>query len=150
MKSRPGFALAAALMAMVVIAVLVTGALFASSQETHASTAEILEARAAGYAERAVMGRVAGWNAGVCDSLAVGGVIMETPAADPPLESSLYITRLDSAVFLIVGEGRIASLNGVTRIRRRIGVLVSTTRDAQNSIRVKRVSEQAWAAIYTM
>ena len=75
---------------------------------------------------------------------------METPPADPPFESSDYITRLDSAVFLIVGEGRIASPNGVSRIRRRVAVFVSTTRDAQNSILVRRVSEQAWAAIYTM
>lgn len=150
MRQRAGFALAVALMALVIIAILVTAALFATSQETHVSEAELLETSALGYAERVTLDQMTSWNAGVCDSLPVGGVIKETPAADPPFESSVYVTRLDSAVFLIVGEGRIASRNGVLRIRRRVGVLVTTERDAQNIERVRRVSEQAWAAIYTM
>ncbi len=150
MRKRQGFALAVALMALVVIAVLVTGALFATSQETHVSEAELLETRASGYAERAALNELASWKAELCDSLPVGGVIRETPAADPPFESSVYVTRLDSAVFLIVGEGSIASQNGVARVRRRVGVLVRTERDAQNNERVRRVSEQAWAALYSM
>lgn len=150
MTRRAGFALAMALMALVVIAVLVSAALFATSQETHVSESELLETRASGYAERAALIQMASWNAGLCDALAVGGVIKETPAANPPFESSVYVTRLDSAVFLIVGEGRISSQNGVPRIRRRVAVLVRTERDMQNVERVRRVSEQAWAAIYTM
>ena len=150
MKRRDGFALAVALMAIVIIALLVTGALFSTSQETHVSEAELLETRAIGYAERAALNKVSSWNASSCDSLPIGGVIKETPAADPPFESSVFVTRLDSAVFLIVGEGRIASPHGALRLRRRVGVLVRTARDAQNIQRVRRVSEQAWTAIYTM
>lgn len=150
MRQRRGFVLAVALMALVVIAVLVTAALFATSQETHISEAEVLETMASGYAERVALNQISNWNAGLCDSLPVGGVIKETPVADPPFESAVYITRLDSAVFLFVGEGSIASQNGTARIRRRVGVLVRTERDAQNAERVRRVSEQAWAALYTM
>jgi len=150
MKLRSGFALAIALMALVLIAILVTGALFATSQETHVTEAKLLEARAAGYAERVVLDKVSSWNAAACDALPVGGVIRETPAADPPFESSVYITRLDSAVFFIVGEGRVTSSNGAQRIRRRVGVLVRTVRDTANAERARRVSEQAWTAIYTM
>lgn len=150
MTQRRGFALAVALMALVVITVLVTAALFATSQETHISEAEVLETMASGYAERVTIDQISSWNAGLCDSLPTGGVIKETPAADPPFESSVYVTRLDSALFFIVGEGSIASQNGEARIRRRVGVLVRTERDTKNAERVRRVSEQAWAALYTM
>ncbi|MEO7368797.1 MAG: hypothetical protein ABIZ36_12630 [Gemmatimonadaceae bacterium] len=150
MRHRQGFALAVALMALVVIAVLVTAALFATSQETHVSEAELLETRASGYAERVALDQIASWNAALCDSLPLGGVIKGAPPADPPFESSVYVTRLDSAVFFIVGEGSIASQTGAARIRRRVGVLVRTERDSQNVERVLRVSEQAWAALYTM
>ncbi len=137
-------------MGVVVIATLVAGVLFATSQETHVSEAELLEARASGYAERVALDQLVSWRAGPCDSLAVGGVIRATPSADPPFESSVYITRLDSAVFFIVGEGSIVSQNGVARIRRRVGVLVRIQRDSQNIERALRVSEQAWTALYTM
>lgn len=150
MRQRRGFALAVALMALVIIAILVTAVLFATSQETHVSEGELLETRSSGYAEWVSLDKMATWNAAQCDSLPVGGVIKETPPADPPFESTVYVTRLDSAVFFIVGEGSIASQNGVARIRRRVGVLVRIERDAQNVERVRRVSEQAWTALYTM
>lgn len=149
MTERKGFALAAALMALVLVAVMVTGALFASSQETHASEAEVLETRAAAYAENAVLKRVGSWNPISCDALALGAVIIENPPADPPFESTVFVTRLDSAVFLVVGEGRIAS-RGAFRVRRRIAIAVRIARDAQGAEHAFRVSEQAWTALYQM
>ena len=137
------------MMALVLVAVMITGALFASSQETHASEAEMLEARAAAYAERAVLTKIDSWDAILCDALAPGAVIIANPPADPPLESTVYITRLDSAVFLVVGEGRIAS-SGPTRVRRRIAIAVKIARDAQGVEHAMRVSEQAWTALYQM
>lgn len=147
--NRRGFALAAALMAVVLIAMMITGILFAASQETHAGEAEVLEARAAAYAERAVLKQIDSWNPVTCDGLAVGGVLIENPPADLPLESTVYVTRLDSAVFLVVGEGRITS-GGAVRVRRRIAVAVRIARDAQGVERVLRVSEQAWTALYQL
>jgi hypothetical protein len=149
LAERRGFALAAALMAVVLIAVMVTGALFASSQDTHASEAEALETRAASYAERVALNKIDTWDAVLCDALAPGGVIITNPPSDPPLESTVYITRLDSAVFLIVGEGRITS-SGPIRVRRRIAIAVKIARDAQGVEHASRVSEQAWTALYQM
>lgn len=146
---RRGFALAAALMALVLVAAMITGALFASSQETHASEAESLEARAATYAERAAINKLDTWDAVLCDALAPGAVIIANPPANPPLESTVYITRLDSALFLIVGEGRITS-SGPLRVRRRIAIAVKIARDAQGVEHALRVSEQAWTALYQM
>ena len=56
MKRRVGFALVAALVAIVLIAVLVTGALFSVNQEAHATSALLLDRQASGYAERAAIG----------------------------------------------------------------------------------------------
>jgi hypothetical protein len=148
-KHRDGFALAAALLALVLVSVMVTGALFATSQETHASEAEVLDTRAAAYAERAVLKEIDSWNGSSCDALAPGGVIIDNPPADPPLESTVFITRLDSAVFLVVGEGRIAS-SGSFRIRRRVAIAVRIARDAQGVEHALRVSEQAWTALYQL
>ena len=136
-------------MALVLIAIIATGALFATGQETHASEAELLDARAAAYAERAALNRIASFNATACDSMGMGTVLIETPAADPPLESTVYITRLDTAVFLVVGEGRIAS-GGTTRIRRRIAISLRIARDTNGIAHATRVSEQAWTALYQM
>lgn len=149
MRRRLGFALAAALMALVLVAVMITGALFASSQETHASEAEVLETRAEAYAEQAALRKFDSWDPVLCDALALGAVIIANPPADPPLESTVYITRLDSAVFLVVGEGRIAS-GGQSRVRRRIAIAVKIVRDAQGAERALRLSEQAWTALYQM
>src|SRR4051812_20101114 len=147
--TRTGFALVAALMALVLVAVMITGALFASSQETHASEAELLETRAAAFAERAVLTKIDSWDAVLCDALTPGAVIIANPPAEPPLESTVYITRLDSAVFLVVGEGRIAS-GGQLRVRRRIAIAIKIARDAQGVEHALRVGEQAWAALYQM
>jgi hypothetical protein len=136
-------------MAIVLIAVMVTGALFATSQETHATEAEALDARAAAYAERAVLGAIDSWDGVSCDALSPGAVIIVNPPTDPPLESTLFITRLDSAAFLVVGEGRMTS-SGAVRIRRRIAVAVKIARDAQGVEHASRVSEQAWTALYQL
>ena len=149
MMRRQGFALAAALMGLVLIAVTVTGAMFATNQETRASDAEMLEQKTAAYAELAALSAISTWSPAGCDALAVGAVLLERPPAEPPLESTVYITRLDSALFLIVGEGRIAS-GAATRLRRRVAITVRTTRGADGQSRPMRVSEQAWAAVYQM
>ena len=146
---RRGFALAAALMAVVLIAMMITGMLFAMSQETHAGEAEVLETRVVAYAERSVLKQIDSWNALSCDGLAPGGVLIVNPPADLPLESTVYITRLDSAVFLVVGEARIAS-SGAVRIRRRIAIAVRIARDAQGVEHALRVSEQAWTGLYQL
>jgi hypothetical protein len=123
-----GFALAVALMALVLIAVMVTGALFAVTQDTRAGDAQMMSDKASAYAELAAWRAIEAWSGPTCDALAVGAVLLESPPPEPPLESAVYITRLDSALFLVVGEGRI-STRGATRLRRRVSIAVRTERD---------------------
>jgi hypothetical protein len=84
-----------------------------------------------------------------CDLLPVGSVIIRNPAPSPPLESTVYITRLDSAVFLITGEGRISD-SGASKTRRRVSIAVKITRDSLGAITSSRLSGDSWIAAYQM
>lgn len=149
MRRPSGFALPAALAAIVLIAALATAALFASNQESLATRWDILDQQAAAYAERSALRAIAGWSCGGCDDLAPGGVISETPAPDPPLESTVFITKLDSALYLVVGEGRVTSA-GATRIRRRVAITVRTARDSLGVPRAFLLHPHSWSAVYGM
>lgn len=149
MRPRAGFVLVAAIVAVVLIAALVTGAMFAANQETSATSAGILHQQASSYAERAAIATLAQWDCAACDSLAVGGVLVRGSASDPPLESTVYVTRLDSALFLVTAEGRVASEAGL-RLSRRVSIVVKIARDTTGAFRASRVSEHAWAAVYDM
>lgn len=149
MKSRPAFALVAAIVSLVLIAALVTGALFASNQETHATAAEIIDQKVSTYAERVAFTSAAEWQCPECDEMAVGSVIIRNPASSPPLESTVFITRLDSALYLVTGEGRIDDA-GVVRTRRRVSVAVKIARDSLGVPRSSRIGGESWAAAYQM
>ncbi len=149
MTRRAGFALAAALLAVVLIAVLVTAAFFAASQETHATAAQVLDQQASAYAERAAVMTIVGWTCPECDALPLGSVLTRRPQPDPPLESTVYVTRLDSAVFLVTGEGRIGSPSP-NSLRRRVSVVIAITRDSAGVSHAARVPGQAWSAAYQM
>ena len=139
----------AALVALVLIGVLVTGALFATGQEARASAAELADEKAFAFAERAAVSAAAEWACPECDVMPVGSVIIRTPVPSPPLESTVYITRLDSAVFLISGEGRIVD-NGTIRVKRRVSIAVAITRDSLGNTSASRLPKQYWSAAYQM
>jgi hypothetical protein len=146
---RRGFALAAALVALVLIAVLVTGALFATSQESHASAAELADEQVFTFAERAAVTAAAGWSCPECDVLPVGSVIIRVPEPSPPLASTVFITRLDSALFLVTGEGRIME-SGVPRVSRRVSIAVRLSRDSLGVLTAHRIGGEPWSAAYQM
>ena len=149
MRPRPAFALAAALIGIVLIAAMVTGAMYAANQETSATAAEIVDQQVSAYAERSALLTMAYWSCGQCDAMTVGSVLVRSPTNDPPLESTVYVTRLDSALFLVTAEGRFVSSSSV-RARRRISIAVGTARDSSGITRAFRVSEQAWSSAYQM
>lgn len=144
-----GFVLPAALASIVLIAVMATAGLFASSQEALATRAAILEQQATAYAERSAMLAIEGWSCAMCDSIAVGEVITLAPATDPPLESTVFITRLDSVLFLVVGEGR-AKAAGSTRLARRVAIAVRIASDSLGRARASPLDPHAWTAVFGM
>ena len=148
-KECRGFVLPAALACIVLIAVMAASALFATSQEAYATRAAILDQQAASYAERSAMLAVKGWDCARCDSIDVGGVITLAPSTDPPLESAVFVTRLDSALFLVVGEGRVKAA-GATRLARRVAIAVRITRDSLGRARASPLDPHAWTAVFGM
>lgn len=149
MMTRAGFALVAALVALVLIAGLVTSGLFASNQESHAAAAELNDQQTAAFAERAAILVVADWACPECDLLPVGSVFIRNPVASPPLESTVFITRLDSALFLVTGEARLTR-SGAIALRRRVSIAVKAARDSLGTTRASRIDGDSWAVAYQM
>ena len=147
MRSRQGFALASAIAVVVLIGFLVTAALFATSQESRATAAEFVDARALALAENAAVNAAAAWNCPDCDLLPVGSVIIGSTQTSPPLESTVYITRLDSVVFLITGEAR-STQSGTVPLRRRVSIAVRAARDSLGTMRAVSLPREFWSAAY--
>lgn len=144
-----GFVLPAALACIVLIAVMATAALFAGSQEAWATRAAILDQQATAYAERSAVMAIEGWSCERCDSMEVGGVITMAAPADPPLESTVLVTRLDSALFLVAGEGRVKGA-GATRVARQVAITVRITRDSLGRARATPLRPYSWSAVLGM
>ena len=149
LRDSRGFVLPAALACIVLIALMATAGLFATTQEAWATRAAILDLQATGYAERSAMLAIEEWSCELCDSMTVGGVITLAPPADPPLESSVFITRLDTALYLVVGEGRVKGAGG-TRLARRVSITVRITRDSLGRVRTSPLHPHSWAAVFGM
>jgi len=147
MTDRCGFALAAALAAMVLIAVLVTGVLFAAGQEARSTRHAIPDQQAFAYAEFAASRAIASMNLATYASASIGAVSVLTPARDGLLESTVYITKLDSALVRVVAEGRVSGADAA-RLRRRVEIVVRVTRDSSGTSRALRIPSIAWSALY--
>lgn len=149
MTGKAGFALAGAIVAVVLIGVLITGILFSAGQETHATAAQVTDLKVFAYAERAAVQAASFWECPECDGMAAGSVIIRHPAPSPPLESTVFITRLDSALFLVTGEGRITD-TGEPVLRRRVSVAVKITRDSLGRASASRIEGASWTAAWQM
>lgn len=148
MSRRFGFAIASAIVSIVIIGFLVTAALFAASQESRATGAGILDAKAFAHAEQVAVDAVQNWSCPGCDLLAAGTVIIRDAQASPPLEGTVYITRLDSAVFLVTGEAKSVE-SGVLPLRRRVSIAVSAARDSLGVMRTHPLPREFWWAVYS-
>lgn len=149
MRRVQGFALASALVAIVLVAVLVTGALFASAQESQSSSAQITDQKLLPLAERAALMTASAWPCSGCDLLPVGSVNIQNQAAPPPLASSALVTRLDSAVYLITGEARLMAGESI-RAQRRVSIAVKITRDSLGNSFALPITGDWWVALYQM
>jgi type II secretory pathway pseudopilin PulG len=144
---RRGFVLVAALVALVLIALLITGAFFASAQDVAVARAELRDQQAFAFAEYAAAHALESWDTVASERMTVGQTVILQSTPDPPLDGSVFITRLDSALFVVVAEGRVTTADAHS-LRRRIGI---TVRSIVNGARVtppQRVTEQAWSELY--
>jgi len=142
-----GFVLVAALVTLVLIALLITGAFFASGQELGVGRNEIRDQQAFEFAEYALAHAIAGWDGPARESMTVGQTTLLPPVLVERLESNVFVTKLDTALYLVVAEGHIATSDALD-LRRRVGILVRSVLGGATVQPPLRLSEQAWSELY--
>jgi hypothetical protein len=142
---RRGFALAAALLTLLLISALVTGVFFAVTEETRAGAASAERQLALSAAESAVemtiADRNADWSGPIGASVTRSAAVGELGA---PVV--VHVTRLDSTLYWIVG-GATAPSRG-SGVSRRIGVAVRVLINSDRSITIDRISERSWSELF--
>ena len=146
-SGRRGFVLVAAIVALVLIALLITAAFFASSQDLAVTRAELRDQQAFAYAEFALASSLQSWDATTAQTMSVGQTATIQSTTDPPLESSVFVTKLDSALYNVLAEGRLQAADAYA-LRRRVGLTVRTVVNGAPVSTPERVSGQAWSELY--
>jgi hypothetical protein len=142
---RNGFALAAALLALLQIAALVAGVFFAAMEETHIGAASAERQLTLSAAEAAIEVTIAGWSGEPIGPIGIT-VTRTADAEGPGVPVAVHITRLDSTLYWIVADATAPS-NG-SRLARRIGVVVRVYSSADHSIIIDRISERSWSELF--
>ena len=143
--SRKGFALAAALLCVMLIAALMASVFFAATEETRIGAVSSARQRSLSAAETAIEQAIHDWTGTPGDQIGLDGARSYTiDASGTPVDVS--VTRLDSTIYWIVADaGRVASGLIATR---RIGVLVSARIGPDGSIAVDRMPERWWSELF--
>ncbi len=149
MSHRRGFALALSILAIVVIAALAAGVLFASGQEARIGRSELLDQRVFAYAERLANDAVAAFDVASRDSMPVGTVTSYAPPSAADLDGTVFITRLDSALFQVVAEAKVTSGN-TSGLKRSVGLTLRVQSPNSLSRRAVRIGGEAWVALHEM
>ena len=145
--ARGGFVLVAALVALVITALLVTGAFFASGQEVIVARNELRDQQAFSFAEYGAAKALESWNASASDSMTAGQTRQLVTLTRGLLQSDAIVTKLDTALYLVTADGRMRSADA-PGLRRRIGILVRTIQGGALANPPVRVSGQAWSELY--
>src|SRR6476661_8796860 len=125
LRNRPGFALAVALAAIVIIGAIITGMFFASTQEYRISRNSAMQARALTAAEYGMNSSmtagqwVSSWNTAANGLLATKAYTPGDGGID-----TVRVTKLNDGQFLITSTGRVGVAKG-GQARHRVGALVT-------------------------
>ncbi|HZE07374.1 MAG TPA: type II secretion system protein [Gemmatimonadaceae bacterium] len=144
-RVRNGFALVAALLAIVLIGALVAGVLFATTEDTKAGTTSVARDLALIAAESALARVVA--DARLNLPTDVGVASTTSSAVDESGVSVLvYMTRLDSAVYSIVADAQPDRFH--SGARRRVALLVTARARVAGSLTVTPIPERPWSELF--
>ena len=137
--------LLAALLAIVLIGALVTGVMFATTEDTRAGSAALARESAMDAVETAIARTLTNGVTTLPASIGTSGTTSASSESDG-IHVAVYITRLDSTVCLVVGE----AVGGASRLgaHRRVGVLVNTVRRTDGSISIAPISQRAWSEFF--
>jgi len=142
---RSGFALPAALLAVLLIAALIAGAFGAVTEETRMGAAAADRQHALLSGETALEVVISAQSASQGDSIAVGETrSRQVGGLEVPVV--VYTTRLDSSHYWLVADaGDTASGSGIAR---RIGLVVRATNRPSGSMTIDRIAERAWSELF--
>jgi len=142
---RKGFALAAALLSVMLIAALMASVFFAAMEDARIGSVSGAKQTALSAAESAIELTIGSWQGSGPHPIGVEGTRSTTvDAFGTPVAVS--VTRLDSAVYWIVADAsRVSSGLSATR---RIGVFVRVHMPADGSIAVDRIAERWWSELF--
>src|SRR3954471_17332877 len=99
-RAREGFVLASALLALLLIAALVAGVFFASTEATRMGIAAADRQLALAAAESAVERGMVSWSSADSRVVAIGRTLTMTDEENG-MPVSVYLTRIDSVLFWI-------------------------------------------------
>ena len=105
MQRRKGFALAVAMVAIVVIGALIAGAFFTSTQEYRIGRNSLMDQRAFSAAETGVTQPVQGWLKALNVSTAIGATRLDTLTITGGSYAVRRVTKVDSSTFWIMSDG---------------------------------------------
>lgn len=144
-RVRNGIALPAALMMILLIAALIAGVFSAVTEETRIGAAAADRQLALLTAESAVEMTLTALSELPDDSMSIGETTSKS-VGGLGLPVTVYVTRLDSSRYWLVGDAGSASPN--SGIARRVGLVVTAKKLAGRSMTIDRVSERAWSELF--
>jgi hypothetical protein len=144
-RPRKGFALAAALLVLLLVSALVTGVFVAATEETRVGIAGLERHHAFVVAESAIEMTIATFRPNTSAAIGLAGT-RTIPIGDLEVPVVVYVTRLDSALYWIVADAGASPAEA--RASRRIGVVVRAITATDHSIIIDRISERSWSELF--
>lgn len=133
------------LLAIVLIGALVAGALFAVTEDTRAGATDASRDAALIAAESAIGMTIRDGLAGRPAVIGAGGTTASRVEVSG-VPALVYVTRLDSALYWVVGD--VAADPDRSGARRRIGIVVRSAQAADGSTTIGPISERWWAELF--
>jgi hypothetical protein len=122
-KRREGFALAVAMVAIVVIGALIAGAFFTSTQEYRIGRNSLMDQRAFSAAETGVTQPIQGWLKSLNVTMDIGASRLDTMTIAGGSYSVRRVTKLDSATFWLMSDGYAGTAVGPLASHHRINAI---------------------------
>jgi Tfp pilus assembly protein PilX len=142
--AQSGFALVASLLAIVLIAALVAGALFATTEDTKIGATGMARDVAMLAAESAVASTV-GNTASIPSIVGLAGTTAGA-VDESGIAVAVFVTRLDSTNYVIVADATPdASHAGA---RRRIGLLAVKRTAVDGSVTLSPIADRSWFELF--
>ena len=145
LRGRRGFALAAALLSLLLIAALLAGVFFTAMEETRISGVSGSKQLALSAAESAVEMTIRDWRGTNADPIGVDGArSSEIDAFGTRV--GVTMTRLDSTLYWIVAQA--PAVSSESSAMRRIGVGVRVEYGLDHSITIDRIPQRWWSELF--